>query len=77
MPREYATVQVHNGSVLRIDTDAPNSSPQDVQFDGLKGHPLVAALNKLAELEYVPLAGAISHGELHPGFLDRPPLGIV
>ena len=67
MAKEYATVQVHNGSLFRVDTGAANRSPQDIQFDGLKGHPVVAALNKLAELEYVPLAGAISHGELHPG----------
>jgi hypothetical protein len=67
MAKEYATVQVHNGVIFRVDIGAPNRSPEDAQFDGLKGHPLVAALNKLAEFEYVPLAGAISHGELHPG----------
>ena len=66
MAKEYATVQVNNGTVFRVDTGAPNRSPEDTQFDGLKGHPLVAALNKLAEFEYVPLAGAISHGETHP-----------
>lgn len=67
MAKEYATVQVHNGTIYRVDIGAANRSPEDVQFDGLKGHSLVAALNKLAELEYAPLAGAISHGELHPG----------
>jgi hypothetical protein len=67
MATEYATVQIQNGTVFRVDTGAANRSPEDVQFDGLKGHPLVAALNKLAELDYGPLAGAVSHGETHPG----------
>lgn len=67
MAREYATVQVHNGVVFRVDTGAANRSPQDAQFDGLKGHPVVAALNKLAELDFQPLAGVVDHGEIHPG----------
>jgi hypothetical protein len=67
MAKEYATVQIHNGVIYRVDAGAPNRSAQDVQFDGLKGHPLVAALNKLDELDYVPLADAVSHGEQHPG----------
>ena len=67
MAKEYATVQVHNGVIFRVDVGAPNRSAQDTQFDGLKGFPLVHALNKLAELDYIPLEGAISHGEIHPG----------
>jgi hypothetical protein len=67
MAKEYATVQVHNGVIFRVDTGAANRSPQDVQFDGLKGFPVVAALNKLAEFDYTPLAGVVDHGELHPG----------
>jgi hypothetical protein len=60
MAKEYATVQIHNGAVLRVDIGATHGSPQDVQFDGLKGHPLVAALNKLDELGYAPHAGVVS-----------------
>jgi hypothetical protein len=67
MAKEYATVQVHNGVIFRVDIGYPNGSPEDAQFAGLTKFPLVYALNKLAELEYVPLAGAISHGEIHPG----------
>lgn len=67
MAKEYATVQVHNGTIVRVDTGAANRSPQDTQFDGLKGHPVAAALNKLAEFDYQPLAGVVDHGELHPG----------
>jgi hypothetical protein len=67
MATEYATVQVHKGVIYHVDIGAANRSPQDMQFDGLTGQPVVAALNKLAELDYAPLAGAISHGEIHPG----------
>jgi len=58
-------VQIHDGRIDRIDTGAPNNAPVATQFDGLKGHPLVAALNKLAELGYAPLQGAIDHGNTH------------
>jgi hypothetical protein len=67
MAKEYATVQVDAGVIYRIDTGAPNASSEAAQFDGLKGFPLVHALNKLDELGFAPLAGAISHGEVHPG----------
>jgi hypothetical protein len=56
-----------DGKIFRVSIGAANRSPEDTQFDGLEGHPLVAALNNLAELEYAPPAGAISHGESHPG----------
>jgi hypothetical protein len=64
---EYATVQIDAGVIYRIDTGAPNGSPEAAQFDGLKRFPLVHALNKLDEPGFAPLAGAISHGDLHPG----------
>jgi hypothetical protein len=67
MAKEYATVQIDAGVIYRIDIGAPNGSPEAAQFDGLKGFPLVHALNKLDELGFAPLAGAISHGEVHPG----------
>jgi hypothetical protein len=67
MAKEYATVQINAGVVHRIDTGAANGSPEAAQFDGLKGWPLVHALNKLDELGYVPLQGAIDHGLHHPG----------
>jgi len=65
MAKEYATVLIQDGVIFRIDTGAPNGSPQAAQVDGLKKHPLVAALNKLDELGYTPLQGAIDHGEAH------------
>jgi hypothetical protein len=64
---EYASVQIEGGKVYRIDTDAKNGSPAAAQFDGLKGYPPVLAFNKLAELDYVPLAGAVDHGNTNPG----------
>jgi hypothetical protein len=67
MAKEYATVQINAGAIYRIDTGAPNGSPEAAQFEGLDKWPLVRALNKLDELGYSPLAGAVSHGELHPG----------
>lgn len=66
MAKEYATVLIQNGVVYRIDTGAKNATTEATQFDGLKGFPLVAALNKLAELDYAPLHGAIDHGAAHP-----------
>ena len=64
--KEYATVQINSGQVYRVDVGAPNGSGLAGQFDGLRGHTLVVALNKLAELGYTPLAGAIDHGEINP-----------
>ena len=46
-----------------MDTGAANESPVANQFTGLKGFPLVYALNKMDELGYAPLAGAIDHGD--------------
>ncbi len=60
-------MHINAGVIYRVDTGAANGSPEATQFDGLKGFPLVHALNKLDELGLAPRAGAISHGELHPG----------
>jgi hypothetical protein len=65
MAREYATVQIQDGVVFRVDTDAANGTPQAAQFDGFKRFPLVHALNKLDELGYTPLQGAVDHGQMH------------
>ena len=67
MAKEYATVLVQDGVTLRLDTGAPNGSPEASQYDGLKGYPLVYALNKLDEFGYAPLQGAIDHGQMHTG----------
>ena len=56
-------MQITNGVIYRIDADAPHGTPGAEQYDGLKGLPLVAALNKLAELDYAPVPGAIDHGQ--------------
>jgi hypothetical protein len=66
MAKEYATVQINAGVIYRIDIGAPNSSLEATQFDGLKGFPLVHALNKLDELGFAPLQGAVDHGQYHP-----------
>ncbi len=64
MAKEYATVEIQNGRIHRVGTDAPNGSATASQFNGLVGYPLVFALNKLDELGFVPLQGAIDHGEM-------------
>jgi hypothetical protein len=48
-----------------VQTGAANGTAEAAQFDGLTRHPLVAALNKLAEFDYAPLQRAIDHGEAH------------
>jgi len=63
---EYASVQIEGGKIFRIDTGAENGTPAAAQFDGLKGYPPVFAFNKLAELDFTPLAGAIDHGDTPP-----------
>ena len=63
--KEYATVRVASGTVEGVNTGATHTSAEARQFDGLRH--LAEALNKLAELGYEPLSGAISHGEVHPG----------
>jgi hypothetical protein len=66
MTKEYATVEIRDGLIFSVDIGAPNGSPEDAQFNGLKRFPLVYALNKLAELDYVPVQGAVDHGQ-HSG----------
>ena len=65
MAKEYATVQIQDGVIYRVDTGAPNGSAEASQFTGLVRFPLVHALNKLDELGYTPLEGAIDHGDSH------------
>jgi hypothetical protein len=65
MAKEYATVLVQDGVVYRVDTGAANGTAEATQFDGLKRFPLVNALNKLDELGYAPLQGAVDHGQMH------------
>lgn len=57
-------MQIQHGVIFRVETGAPNGSPEASQFGGLARFPLVHALNKLDELGYTPLAGAIDHGEM-------------
>jgi len=63
MAKEYATIETQHGRIHRVGTDAPNGSAGASQFNGLASYPLVFGLNKLDELGYAPLQGAIDHGE--------------